>query len=237
MALLVVNLQILAWVLLRSGRTTSSLPVSGERAALTGHTEFGIGDSTTLDSGEELPIEVWARGSPGKTSDVAAVQALLSDEERRGLRELCGRTLYHGLQNVVVSHQTGQWSFFATGWGNSQLCTNAHVRTVAQHDTRFAWPCRDLPLMWLRDSAFQIGVLLPRIRRRPSLRRVVEGGIRAQAFYILQDPYANGFYPEWRHPFEHNDMDRRLGRGGWVGVRNYELDSGKEVWNVTVACM
>ena len=80
--------------------------------------------------------------------------------------------------------------------------------------------------MWIRDSAFQIGVLLPRITRRPSLRRVVEGAIRSQAFYILQDPYANGFYPEWRHPQDHNTGDRRLGRGGWVGVRNYELDSG-----------
>jgi hypothetical protein len=83
--------------------------------------------------------------------------------------------------------------------------------------------------MWLRDSAFQIGVLMPRIRRRPSLRRVVEGAIRAQAFYIAQDPYANGFYPEWRHPWDHNPSDRRLGRGGWVGVRNYELDSGERL--------
>ena len=85
---------------------------------------------------------------------------------------------------------------------------------------------RDLPLMWIRDSAFQIGVLIPKISKRPSLRFLVEGGIRLQAFYILQDPYGNGFYPEWRDPKEHNDEDRLLGRGGWVGVRNYELDSG-----------
>ena len=80
--------------------------------------------------------------------------------------------------------------------------------------------------MWIRDSAFQIGVLLPKLARRPALRPVIEGALRTQAFYVLQDPYANGFYPEWRHPAGHNDGDRPLGRGGWVGVRNYELDSG-----------
>jgi len=80
--------------------------------------------------------------------------------------------------------------------------------------------------MWIRDSAFQIGVLLPKVKSRPSLRLVIEGGIRQQAFYILQDPYANGFYPEWRDPNKENEEDRSLGRGGWVGVRNYELDSG-----------
>ena len=40
--------------------------------------------------------------------------------------------------------------------------------------------------MWIRDSAFQIGVLMPKISKRPALRFLVEGGIRLQAFYILQ---------------------------------------------------
>ena len=44
----------------------------------------------------------------------------------------------------------------------------------------------DLPLMWIRDSAVQISVLLPRIVKRPALRRVIEGALRAQAFYITQ---------------------------------------------------
>lgn len=47
-------------------------------------------------------------------------------------------------------------------------------------------PAGDLPLMWIRDSAVQISVLLPRIAKRPALRRVIEGAIRAQAFYITQ---------------------------------------------------
>lgn len=86
--------------------------------------------------------------------------------------------------------------------------------------------------MWIRDSAFQIGVLLPRLIDRPALRPIVDGALRAQAFYILQDPYANGYYPDWRDPFKHNDYDRKNGRGGWVGVRNYELDSGAYFLNL-----
>lgn len=61
----------------------------------------------------------------------------------------------------------------------------------------FKQPCApaagDLPLMWIRDSAVQINVLLPRIRKRPALRRPIEGAIRAQAFYILQVSRAAGF--------------------------------------------
>ncbi len=172
--------------------------------------------------------------------------------------------------------------------------------------------------MWIRDSAVQINVLLPRIRKRPALRRPIEGAIRAQAFYILQvrhaavwlrvrlcysagasirqetcncvidghgfesnlcllrlaclqDPYANGYEPEWIAPGElprcnsssssrfelavmllafaravyisacapsppaadsRHTGDRVAGRGGWVGVRNFELDSGAYYLNL-----
>lgn len=156
-----------------------------------------------LNLRSDLPIEIWAQSQPHP--EAADVRASLSNTELTNLKNLCGRTLYHGLQNVVVAHDNGQSSFFATG---------------------------DLPLMWIRDSAFQIGVLLPKVKSRPSLRLVIEGGIRQQAFYILQDPYANGFYPEWRDPNEENEEDRSLGRGGWVGVRNYELDSGAYFLNL-----
>lgn len=150
-------------------------------------------------------MEVYAR-APSKDADATAkVAALLSDQEKKQLRQLCGRTLYHSLQTGWVSHEAGAWTFVATG---------------------------DLPLMWIRDSAVQIGVLLPRIAKRPALRGVIEGAIRAQAFFITQDPYANGYEPEWRHPDERNDGDRTLGRGGWVGVRNYELDSGAYYLNL-----
>jgi hypothetical protein len=123
--LVLVNLQVLVWVALRSNRAADAGGAAAQpgtqRAALTGHVERAAGwgadeaFSGVLDA-EELPIEVWARAQANASSAaVAAVRALLSDGERLELREMCGRTLYHGLQNVVVSHQTGLWTFFATG--------------------------------------------------------------------------------------------------------------------------
>jgi meiotically up-regulated gene 157 (Mug157) protein len=115
----------------------------------------------------------------------------------------------------------------------SPLTRNTPPTLSLSETTKYDPPLsRDLPLMWIRDSAFQIGVLLPRLAKRPGLRPLIEGALRAQAFYITQDPYANGFYPDWRDPAAHNEEDRLLGRGGWVGVRNYELDSGAYYLNL-----
>lgn len=44
----------------------------------------------------------------------------------------------------------------------------------------------DIPDMWIRDSAVQVGVYMPRIGQHPALRRVVEGTLRMQAFLITQ---------------------------------------------------
>ncbi|KAI7846176.1 hypothetical protein COHA_000346 [Chlorella ohadii] len=152
-----------------------------------------------------LPMEVYARGINTDSTVTASVAALMTDQEKKELRALCGRTLYHSYATGWVTHETGLWTFVATG---------------------------DLPLMWIRDSAVQINVLLPRIRKRPALRRPIEGAIRAQAFYILQDPYANGYEPEWIAPDSRHTGDRVAGRGGWVGVRNFELDSGAYYLNL-----
>lgn len=42
----------------------------------------------------------------------------------------------------------------------------------------------------------------------------------------LQDPYANAYYKQWRKPTDLHKTERIIGRGGWVGTHNYELDSG-----------
>jgi hypothetical protein len=118
--LLIVNVMVLAWVVLRGGGSAQPAPsaqpataaaAGSGRGALTGHAE----PLERNAADEALPIEIWARGLPEDSAAVEAVRGLLSDEERQALREMCGRTLYHGLQNVVVSHETGTWSFFATG--------------------------------------------------------------------------------------------------------------------------
>jgi hypothetical protein len=45
-----------------------------------------------------LPIEVYARGPSKDAKAIERVTALLKEDERRELKELCGRTLYHSLQ-------------------------------------------------------------------------------------------------------------------------------------------
>ncbi len=50
-----------------------------------------------------------------------------------------------------------------------------------------------------------------------------------------QDPYANAFSQRWRDRDAVEAAHRRIGRGGWVATRNYELDSGayfiNMLWN------
>ena len=84
----------------------------------------------------------------------------------------------------------------------------------------------DISDMWIRDSSVQIGIYLPKIKKHPILRLMIEGVLRTQAFYILEDPYANAYSKAWRPTQKLNKFERLLGRGGWVGTRNFELDSG-----------
>ena len=60
-----------------------------------------------------LPVEVWARGDRHPASQ--AVNATWDPKEMQQLEQLCSRTLYHGLENIVVSHEMGHRTFFATG--------------------------------------------------------------------------------------------------------------------------
>ena len=66
------------------------------------------------------PPEIWARSGDWKVDHetmeiVQAVRELMSKRELENLQALCGRTMYHGLKNVVVSHNVGTWTFFSTG--------------------------------------------------------------------------------------------------------------------------
>ena len=53
----------------------------------------------------DLPMEVYARGPSKDTKAIERVAALLKEDERRELKELCGRTLYHSLQVRFVSER------------------------------------------------------------------------------------------------------------------------------------
>lgn len=44
----------------------------------------------------------------------------------------------------------------------------------------------DIPFMWIRDSAVQLGALVPRIPQRPALRLLVDGAVRTQVCTLVQ---------------------------------------------------
>lgn len=69
--------------------------------------------SSDLSLRKDLPVEIWAPGDLHPAS--AAVNATLDPKKRQELEQLCSRTLYHGLENIVVSHEMGHRTFFATG--------------------------------------------------------------------------------------------------------------------------
>lgn len=102
--------------------------------------------------------EVWGR-RPVNSSATSALRESIGAETVQQLRSLCGRCLYRTLLSYVRVHDHGRFTIVLTG---------------------------DIAAMWLRDSAVQMATYIPRVRRRPALRQVLEGAIRAQAYFILQ---------------------------------------------------
>ena len=83
----------------------------------------------------------------------------------------------------------------------------------------------DIDHMWLRDSAAQVSHYLEGnlARQDVQVQLLIEGVIKRQMHFISKDPYANSYKVNWNaNP---SSGDKRLGRGGHVATRNYELDS------------
>lgn len=148
----------------------------------------------------DLRGQVWSGNKlpPDLALDPSQVAQLLTDKEHAELEALCGRCLADQLF-TANAEGNGHKVFVATG---------------------------DIPAMWIRDSAVQLGSLIPRMAQQPALRLIVEGGVRTQATFIVMDAYANSYNLKWQPPSSLQKHDRILGRGGWVSTRNYELDSG-----------
>jgi hypothetical protein len=102
--------------------------------------------------------EVWAAG-PQQGDQQQQLQKLLDAETLAQLKSLCGRCLYRTLTSYVRTHDFGRLTVVLTG---------------------------DIPAMWVRDSAVQMASYFPRISKRPGIRLVLEGAIRAQSYFILQ---------------------------------------------------
>lgn len=95
------------------------------------------------------PLEIWARGRRWRKFDAqhtAAILGHLTDQEVSELRSLCGRCLYHTLSHDLAVHGNAkEHVFVATG---------------------------DIDAQWLRDSAVQLAIYLPRITAHPIIRPV-----------------------------------------------------------------
>lgn len=76
-----------------------------------------------------------------------------------------------------------------------------------------------------RAMPFRRGRGFDSLQRFPVHNAANRSGL--QAFFIVQDAYANGYYLKWRAPTDQNKMERMIGRGGWVATRNYELVRGR----------
>ncbi|MCH1625214.1 glycoside hydrolase family 125 protein [Ferdinandcohnia quinoae] len=80
----------------------------------------------------------------------------------------------------------------------------------------------DIPAMWLRDSAAQVRPYLLAAEEDEEMAKLIEGVVRRQMNYILQDPYANAFNETSNgkgHQADITDMSPII----WE--RKYEIDS------------
>ena len=131
--------------------------------------------------GVELSAESWAGFAP---PDVAAgageVESLLSKEERQQLRQLCGRCLYYQL-NVSVSYGNSHKVRGRAGACRPlRCCCRCHHSVPLPLLLQVFVATGDIPYMWIRDSAVQLGPLVARMSHRPALRLLVEGAVRTQ---------------------------------------------------------
>ena len=78
----------------------------------------------------------------------------------------------------------------------------------------------DIPEMWIRDSVAQVWPY------RDSHPGMIAEVLYRQSEFILHDVYANSYNLNWQKTKQLNHHMQTLGRGEWVGTRNYELDSG-----------
>jgi uncharacterized protein len=155
-----------------------------------------LSGSHVVGSHPLLPPSIW---STRKLADPIDISPLLSVNETEQAKNLCGKFIYSTLERAVRAGEMAEEVFVETG---------------------------DIEFMWIRDSVVQMSTYLNHHMDKPWLRFLVEGAIRRNAFNIMQDPYANAFYHEWKNPEELTLKDRVIGRGGFVATRNYELDSG-----------
>ena len=179
-----------------------------------------------------LPASVWAtRVLPFGQASTNLTQLLNKDEIEKAI-QLCGSFYYSTLQRAVVASNLGSFVYVRTGdidemWVRDSVVQMSLYLATGRVTNHTVWS--HLQQVSENDDAGDTTTrksIIPPPRRRPWLRPLVEGAIRRNAFNILQDPYANAYSATWNNPSVYIMKKQIIGRGGWVGTRNYELDSG-----------
>ena len=100
---------------------------------------------------------------------------------------------------------------------------NTIETTVTEDEDGYFVITGDIPAMWLRDSASQVGLYTRFAGDDPGLQKILEGVIARQAEFILRDPYANAFTASTSDPSAGYEDDTLMVPGVWE--RKYEVDS------------
>ena len=81
----------------------------------------------------------------------------------------------------------------------------------------------DIDAMWLRDSSAQVWPYLPLCKDDEDLKQMIKGVINRQTRCILQDPYANAFYKNYKKKSEWHSDHTNMQHG--IHERKWEIDS------------
>ena len=104
------------------------------------------------------------------------------------------------------------------------MCNNAFHQTLKSVESDGFIFTGDIHDMWIRDSAAQINQYIKHATHNITYFNLIKEVIHKQSKYIITDPYANSYKA---HYVKHvSAWEKKLGRGGWVATRNYEVDSG-----------
>ena len=121
--LVLLNIQILIWSSLhsgdRQGNPNSYLSDNRAYEVLKSRSDDASHSKIHMEVGyskDELKATIWSTPARTRREETDVINALLGEENKDELHKFCGRTLYHGITNVVVAHNIGQYAFFATGY-------------------------------------------------------------------------------------------------------------------------